>query len=143
MREYLFRGKRKDNDKWEEGYLLKDFDKRTFILPLGFQMKFGIEQALCFEVIPETIGQFATLPDKNGNKIFEGDLLKERNDFRNEDIIHKVVQWKGCFQLEDIRDLEKEDVDANAVYLHDYYLAIEIIGNIYDNPELLTTTTNT
>ena len=75
MREILFRGKRTDNGKWTEGFLVD-------LCHIG-------NWVLCEPIHPETVGQFTGLTDKNGRKIFEGDILRYYDD----EI--QVVEWSS------------------------------------------------
>lgn len=131
MREYLFRGKRVDDGEWVYGSLITYADGVCFICCEDY-----IPDVLNkYEVIPETIGQYTGLKDKNGKRIFEGDLLK--TDLK---IPYSIVIFKnGCFmeQLQDDGGIFFDiffptDEKQQEIYKYNY-----VVGNIYDNPELL------
>lgn len=144
MREILFRGKRVDNGEWVEGYLILK-GNQTFISSFPYFVGKVHETSwleFCFggfiEVIPETVGQFTGLTDKNGKKIFEGDVVKIVPDYDYSDdySISKVYSYNGIFCV----DYHGDDFDSTALgFLEDYLPDgdFEVIGNIYDNPELL------
>ena len=136
MREILFRGKRVDNGEWVEGYYLKannHWHKKgihedwiaTFTIQNGGWCNVVGKHA----VIPETVGQYTGLTDKNGTKIFEGDIVKYG------DTINKVV-----FEQRNGTAYFGVAMDKTETW-HFCYLTnsagMEIIGNIHDNPELL------
>lgn len=126
MREILFRGKRKDNSEWVYGnYAVTDNNgKQHFI----FQNK-----AFEFDVVPETVGQYTGLTDKNGKKIFEGDILREAYH-PEQDVI---IEWSdGCFGFRRANK-PKDCVYSNVRYMQNAMSRLKIIGNIYDNTELL------
>ena len=141
MREILFRGKRKDNREWVEGDLHKNKDfSKAHIHPVG-------EKIRSFDVIPETVGQYTGVMDKNDKKIFEGDIL-EFGDF----IV--FVVWNGetlaweCQKADDIYNschyqICKDHwglIELGHIAAEPYItgeMTTEIIGNIHDNPELL------
>lgn len=140
MREILFRGKRTDNGEWVEG-ALDNFDKAsTRILSKNRRSLWNIS------VIPETIGQFAGITDDNGKKIFEGDIVKTHyaNARTKAEFIEEVV-FRGCrfcakTKLSGGGSVYSPLFDGTPHFSADktvYMDRVEIIGNKYDNPELL------
>lgn len=136
MREILFRGKRVDNGEWVEGFYyhgeLYDLDEidTHYIIP-GCDLY--DEDLELVEVLPETVGQYTEMSDNNHDGIFEGDIVRCKQE-KNEGIC--VVRWfNGAFVACPISGNLLE------MTLHDYwyndYDLVEIIGNETDNPELL------
>ena len=132
MREILFRGKRADNGAWVEGaFCLKDCDE-----PFGDLVdrpsiiKYDPPcDGFWYRVDPETVGQFTGLTDKNGKKIFEGDLVKAERICNGDAWVGNVVWWNGCFAIQGVKDKNVPAIDLFRGYA--------VIGNIHDNPELL------
>lgn len=133
MREILFRGKRLDNGEWIEGYYVKTVDYLTdsavhliIELPSAFYPRGEIAGE--YEINSSTIGQFTGLTDKNGRKIFEGDIV-DCLEFYGE----VYYDPEGCF---DLRDNTPEMCGG---FIGDYN-SLEVVGNIHDNPEMLEVT---
>ena len=120
MREILFKAKRKDNGKWIEGYYQKRYDL------------LGNEEHLIFhadsynvweyaEIDPETVCQFTGLCDKNGKKIWENDILRFTQQDETKIGVIKynapIFTYFGLMRWSLYKD--------------------EVIGNIFDNPDLL------
>ena len=139
MREILFRGKTKENGEWVQGYFVyakSDFDSEEYreadIIPHYTDRVYKGEYNVVFPCIPETVGQYTGLTDKNGKRIFEGDIC--RNTKTGEIV---SVKWHGTMAGY-VWSKRKEKS-----YLFDFgelfraYDKYEIIGNIHDNPELL------
>lgn len=129
MREILFRGKREDCKRWIYGHYRKSesFD-RSFI---------RVSQVFEHLVIPETVGQYTGLTDKNGTKIFEGDILLIDGKFIGV-VTYNAVIASFIVEINDTTDkcyhwspLNAGDIDRHAMLKY-----TEIIGNIHDNPEL-------
>lgn len=123
-KEILFRGKRIDNDEWTEGYLFKSWN-RTFLL---WGMTGDVPNMV--EVKHETVGQYTGLTDKNGKKIFEGDIVKFSHLVFNESRIGVISYEMNVTGFV----LSHKGGYSWIVYPNEFY---EVIGNIYDNPELL------
>lgn len=123
MREILFRGKRTDNGEWIEGTY---FPPANTLISYKLELIDGVVTFMDFCVIPETVGQFTGLTDKNGKKIFEGDIITMQKYGKGK---HKsLVYFKnGKFAVDGSNYAFKDICPRN----------MEIIGNIYDNPELL------
>lgn len=137
MREILFRGKRLDNGKWVEGYLFDDDaieSSRFFIGGITIENSkciaryFDVTGYCLNEVIPDTVGQYTGLTDNNGKKIFEGDIIETAIG------VGYVVYGTACFSMQDIHSKNRPALD---IVEDASGLEIEVIGNIFDNPELL------
>lgn len=134
MREIIFRGRRVDNGEWAYGYLVEATNvitdkKATFIFGQDTTYFTHGEFACSFEVKPETVGQFTGLTDKNGKKVFEGDVVEYAGSCG--EIV--FAECRGSF-LSREKDMYCEWLST----LPRYGTGImEIIGNIYDNKDLL------
>lgn len=126
----LCRGKRKSDGKWVEGNYLHLNVGRDFIC--DGTVWIGTLTPCKEEVKPETVGRYTGLSDKNGKKIFEGDVCRNT---RTGEIVS--VKWHGTM-AGFVWSKRKE-----STHLYDFgelfraYDKFEIIGNIHDNPELL------
>lgn len=138
MREILFRGKRMDNGEWVEGWYqpettIKYWDGRQETI--GVTISYKVEDGFLEDTLvdPSTIGQYTGLTDKNGKRIFEGDIVKT-SDITHEGVIQipgesfEIAMRKGCWVM-----VAGEDWD----FLETNHECIKVIGNIHDNPELL------
>ena len=147
MREILFRGQKIDNGEWVYGSYVNQYGCHEIMLD-GVDSEYGFDH---YHVSPETVGQYTGLKDKNGKRIFEGDILKTCNgawEWMHEDsydIRVSVVGFEdGSFVLDDtyssdgyneLSCVHEEYACSNGEY--EDYVIFEVIGNIYDNPELL------
>jgi uncharacterized phage protein (TIGR01671 family) len=141
MREILFRGKRVDNGEWAYGDLLTCDDEMEI-----YSESHGENGGW---VIPETVGEYIGLTDKNGVKIFEGDILES---FYKKKRVVSVVKY-GAFEPEffyecaeaqgfflfgmKLYGLYAYDLTGSEMMLVEDMRQAKIIGNIHDNPEIL------
>ena len=164
MRDILFRGKDKDDGKWYEGayrayddttYCFKeDYDRHPenthHTIVFSRMTDWGLpNRHLQAEVIPETVGQYTGLQDKNGKRVFDGDICRvvyldrrcnssgEHYDAENV-IIEEVAFKQGtfCFKTT-IEDIALYRPIGFEIYEKQKIKCFEVIGNIHDNPELL------
>lgn len=129
MREILFRGKgdtKNSNGDWFEGYLI-NYDGI-------YQILVGCRYRVI--IIPETVGQYIGLTDRRGKRIFEGDVIKCDDELL-------VVEGSTAFGF-DFRYINDAEDDAYTTAFdigisdkNTHLTKAEVVGNIYDNPELL------
>ena len=138
MREILFRGKRLDNGEWVEGfYFIDERDIEDGVIWRDvpqIQQRYG-DHYDYFDVDPLTIGQFTGLTDKNGKKIFEGDICTRSP--------YGMPSYKTTFSVHyhnlHCAFIIADDDGRVKTWLHEITNThdVEVIGNIHDNPELL------
>lgn len=116
MREIIFRGKRIDNGEWIVGSYIHLNVNADFIC---HGRSFNSLIPIKIEVIPETVGQYTGLTDKNGTKIFEGDIVKVEGK------LYEIKYMLGQFFVGINMPIAYKRFDC------------EVIGNIHDNPELI------
>ena len=137
MREILFRGKRVDNGEWVKGTYLHLITGHDYICD-GSTVDFD-DTHYRYKVSSKTVGQYTGLTDKNGNKIFEGDIVDVEYDINYTGVAaHRigsfsVVFKKGCFMKDKITKVNEE----KGLYHFIPSDKCAVIGNIHDNPELL------
>lgn len=140
MREILFRGKRLDNGEWVKGYYIKATHHwhnhgihEDWIAVDTIQNGGWCNVRGKYAVIPETVGQYTGLTDKNGTKIFEGDVVS----FKRVNALGLTTSRVGDVRYYD--ELPIFYIMATTGDAWDWCECeqIEVIGNIHDNPELL------
>ena len=137
MREILFRGKRVDNGEWVEGhYADEPYTKNTY--NRGYILE-NEKDLFAKPVDLRTVGQYTGLTDKNGRKIFEGDIihLEYSQVFFGGvyfgEYTAEVSYKKGCFIADGTNNGDEIETPLFGFDNDE----LEIIGNIHDNPELL------
>lgn len=149
MREILFRGKRVDNGEWVYGDLLR---AKGYVNRIEYTVIFTDPEEFpkgeyfgAVHILPETVGQYTGMTDKNGKRIFEGDILQIKG-YR--EVIDRCVVGCGIyapfnhssksvgFYLCWKHDKEQLQKYANLAYWVEEREAV-CIGNIHDNPELI------
>lgn len=136
MREILFRGKRADNGEWAYGYYLEEIGSCIKEKPSAVSTQ-------TYLVLHETVGQYTGLNDKNGKKIFEGDIVRLTDEYNEIEWTAVVVfgnpngEYNWGWQLKAIGEFDGNKDILLWVDMEESGAYCEIIGNIHDNPELL------
>lgn len=124
MREILFRGKDADSGLWCYGDLTFSRDRKPYI-------RFWVHNGyLVREVMPETVGQFTGFVDKNKKRIFEDDILA--STYEEENVVHELVLWYNNGW-----HIRWKQAEPDVIWQDDMDRYSEVVGNIWDNPELL------
>jgi uncharacterized phage protein (TIGR01671 family) len=141
-RQIKFRGKRIDNGKWLYGNYIQVGD-HEYIYPFEDLEPDGHHLVQISDkphlVIPETVGQFTGLTDRNGKEVYEDDILEFTFFYYGEKEIE--VCKKGIIDFEDssfVFSVSKEEVYYFSNLYFDSESDIEVIGNIHDNKDLIT-----
>ena len=130
MREILFRGKRTINGDWVYGDFVHGNGRKS-LLDSIFVYDSETQSFNDYEINPSTIGQYTGLTDKNGKRIFEGDIVKtDKFSEPNKQYIIKYDLQFGAFIGQDRYNVYFVTFDGDSG-------EFEVIGNITDNPELL------
>lgn len=144
MREIIFKAKRKDNGEWVEGFyfcMVHDDGSHVhhFIMPLGVDLSFGTPiEKIQVEIDANTICQYTGLTDKNGNKIWENDVVVYDNSPYNVYCTPKTgkIAFRNgclCFKYWLYGSINYMPFSADLFFDR----KCEVIGNIFDNPELI------
>lgn len=125
MREYRFRGKRIENGEWVYGSLISDRYIVGNVLEWNDEY-FNTEWWAAVD--PSTVGQYTGIKDKNGKEIYEGDILSNGSH----------VDWIVVYEEAAFKVKFPDPIKTDRYYLNRGMAEIrEIIGNIYENPEIL------
>jgi uncharacterized phage protein (TIGR01671 family) len=132
MREIEFRGKDKSTGKWVYG----DLTHTMGVTYTGLRPRVMVGG---YEVYEDSVGQSTNLKDINGNYIYSGDILMSRTEKSDGEIIGYVKDGvRGyCYDVVYTHPKEEKSWSLYGVFKDDYESRIEVVGNVFDNKELL------
>lgn len=130
MRTIKFRGRKINSGQWLYGDLMHDNVGGSYIYPIDAENLYK-ENA----VIPDTVGQFTGLLDKNGKEIYEGDII----GCHHPEIKHLIFynEKQGRFMAALNGDIENDFIGVCGIDDRRWMASKEVVGNVHDNPELL------
>ena len=143
QRDIVFRGKRTDNGQWVEGYYFTTpLTNENIMVPIedGHYFMCGIQRHVIarngtvFEVDAQTVGQYTWLCDKNGERIFEDDIVRVQNPYN---ACWSIDGGRVIFSTEYVGGWVVTSDGNDGLNIGTRTKYVEVIGNIHDNPEMI------
>ena len=135
MREILFRAKDEASNKWVYGYYVHLPSAAGSVHIMQVPAGNPDENNTTYYIIPETVGEYTGVTDKNGKKIFEGDIISYFDrDFLNSEVVFYKNAFMFRFISEYVQKIRQQKYD---LIFQNVSICGKVIGNIHDNPELV------